>query len=242
MRRLTAVCVISAAAVAASVLPSLASAAPSPAAATAALTKEPVAVGTGGGAASMSLGASAAAIKVLKEGGNAVDAAVAAASTMGATIPFVAGPGGGGFMVIYLARRHEVVTIDGRENCPSACTQTMFLNPKTGKPLNYFYASDQPLSTGVPSMVATWAKAVKLFGAKTLATDLQPAIQTADQGTPVNADFRQLERSELPELRAYTASRQLLLTKSGGVLPEGYLLRDPDLAHTYQLLAKYGPS
>ncbi|MGH3156492.1 MAG: gamma-glutamyltransferase family protein [Streptosporangiaceae bacterium] len=224
---------------AASVLPSLASASPRPAAA---VTKQPVAVGSGGGAASMSLGASEAAIKVLKEGGNAVDAAVAAASTMGATIPFVAGPGGGGFMVIYLARRHEVITVDGREDCPSACTQTMFLNPKTGKPLNYYYASDQPLSTGVPSMVATWAKAVKLFGSKSLATDLQPAIQTADQGTKVNSDFRQLERSDLPELRAYTASRQLLLTKSGGVLPEGYLLRNPDLAHTYQLLAKYGPS
>src|SRR6202034_924185 len=119
---------------------------------------EPVAVGSGGAAASMSLGASEAAIKVLKAGGNAVDAAVAAASTMGVTIPFVAGPGGGGFMVIYLARTHQVITIDGRENCPSACTQSMFVNPKTGQPRNYFYASDQPLSTGVPSMVATWAK------------------------------------------------------------------------------------
>jgi gamma-glutamyltranspeptidase / glutathione hydrolase len=239
MRRRSAVCVMSAVAVAVSVLPSLASASPH---ANPGYPKQPVATGTGGAAASMSLGASEAAIKVLKEGGNAIDAAVAAAAAMGATIPFVAGPGGGGFMVIYLARQHEVITIDGREDCPSACTQTMFTSAKTGKPMNYFYASDQPLATGVPSMVATWAKAVKLYGRESLATDLQPAIQTADQGTRVNADFRQLEQSDLPELRAYTASRQLLLTRSGGVLPEGYLLRNPDLAHTYQLLAKYGPS
>jgi len=246
MRRMSAVCVISAVAVAVSVLPSLASAssrsAPASAQTMGVIKKEPVAVGTGGGAASMSLQASAAAIHVLKQGGNAIDAAVAAASTMGVTIPFVAGPGGGGFMVIYLARTHQVITIDGRENCPSACTSTMFINPRTGKPYNYYYASDQPLSTGVPSMVATWAKAVQRYGNKTLASDLQPAIQTADQGFRVNQDFRQLEQSDLPELRSYTASRNLLLTKSGGVLPKGYLLRNPDLAHTYQLLAKYGPS
>jgi gamma-glutamyltranspeptidase/glutathione hydrolase len=161
---------------------------------------------------------------------------------MGATIPFVAGPGGGGFMVIYLARTHQVVTIDGRENCPRACSPTMFINPKTGKPRDYFYASDQPLSTGVPSMVATWAKAVKRYGNQTLAADLQPAVATADRGTRVDADFRQLEQSDLPELRAYTASRQLFLTRSGDPLPVGALFRDPDLAHTYRLLAKNGPS
>ena len=190
----------------------------------------------------MSLGASAAAISVLKRGGNAVDAAVAAASTMGATIPFVAGPGGGGFMVIYLARTHQVVTIDGRENCPAACTPAMFTDPGTGRPLDYFYASDQPRSTGVPAMVATWATAVRRYGSQTLAQDLRPAISAAEQGTRVDADFRQLERSELPELRAYPASRQLLLTRSGGPLPVGALFRDPGLARTYRLLARHGPS
>src|SRR5579863_8435632 len=112
-----------------------------------------LAVGSGGAVASMDAGASQAGIDVLRHGGNAVDAAVATASALGVTIPFVAGPGGGGFMVIYLARTHQVVTIDGRENCPAACTPTMFTDPATGKPLGYFDASDQPLATGVPSMV-----------------------------------------------------------------------------------------
>jgi gamma-glutamyltranspeptidase len=67
----------------------------------------------------MSLGASQAGIDVLRRGGNAIDAAVATAAAMGVTIPFVAGPGGGGFMVIYLAKTHQVVTINGRETCPS---------------------------------------------------------------------------------------------------------------------------
>ncbi|MBV9793371.1 MAG: gamma-glutamyltransferase [Actinobacteria bacterium] len=204
-------------------------------------TKQPVAVGTGGGVASMDLGASQAGIDVLKRGGNAVDAAVATASALGVTIPFVAGPGGGGFMVIYLARQHEVVTIDGRENCPAACTKTMFIDPKTGQPYNYDYASDQPLSTGVPSMVATWATALQKYGRLGLADDLQPAISLARNGFRTDADFQQLTQSELPELQAYPASHWLL-TSAGQPLPVGTLLKNPDLARTYGLLARYGPS
>jgi len=201
-----------------------------------------VAVGTGGAVASMDLDASQAGIDVLKHGGNAIDAAVATASALGVTIPFVAGPGGGGFMVIYLAKTHQVVTIDGRETCPAACTPTMFTDPKTAQPLGYDYASDQPLATGVPSMVGTWAKAISLYGRKSLAADLQPAIGVADRGFRINADFVQLTESDLPELQAYPASRALLLTPAGNPLPVGYLLRNPDLAKTYRLLARYGPS
>ena len=161
MRRLIGIPVLSALTAAALAIPSLASASPAdPSGA----GKEPVATGTGGGVASMDLNASRAGIDVLKHGGNAIDAAVATASTLGVTIPFVAGPGGGGFMVIYLARTHQVVTINGRETCPAACTTSMFIDPKTGQPLGYDYASDQPLATGVPSMVATWAQALKRYG------------------------------------------------------------------------------
>ncbi|HWG61094.1 MAG TPA: gamma-glutamyltransferase, partial [Streptosporangiaceae bacterium] len=160
-----------------------------------------VAAGSGGAVASMDAGASQAGIDVLSRGGNAIDAAVATESALGVTIPFVAGPGGGGFMVIYLAKTHQVITIDGRENCPAACTTSMFIDPKTGQPLGYDYASDQPLATGVPSMVATWAKAVSLYGRKSLAADLQPAIDVATDGFRVNADFQQLTESDLPELQ-----------------------------------------
>jgi gamma-glutamyltranspeptidase/glutathione hydrolase len=189
----------------------------------------------------MDASASQAGIDVLKQGGNAIDAMVATESALGATIPFVAGPGGGGFMVIYLAKTHQVITIDGRETCPAACTTTMFTNPATGQPLGYTYASDQPLATGVPSMVATWAEAVSLYGRRSLAADLQPAIDVATRGFRVNADFQQLTESDLPELQAYPASHWLL-DSSGNPLPVGYLLRNPDLAKTYRLLARYGPS
>jgi gamma-glutamyltranspeptidase/glutathione hydrolase len=238
MRRLLAVSAVPALAAALVALPSLASAAPAPAGA----VKQPVATGTGGAVASMDLDASQAGVTVLKHGGNAIDAAVATASALGVTIPFVAGPGGGGFMVIYLAKTHQVVTINGRETCPAACTPAMFTDPATGQPLGYDYASDQPLATGVPSMVATWAKALSLYGNQSLAADLKPAIGVAQHGFRVDADFQQLTESELPELQAYPASRALLLTPAGNPLPVGYLLRNPDLAKTYRLLGRYGPS
>jgi gamma-glutamyltranspeptidase / glutathione hydrolase len=190
----------------------------------------------------MDVGASKAGTDVLKRGGNAVDAAVATASALGVTVPWVAGPGGGGFMVIYNARTHTVTTVDGRETCPAACTTTMFVDPTTGKPMNYTVASDQPLATGVPSNLATWATAVRNFGRLSLGDDLQPAIHVAKQGFAVNFDFNQLEQSSLSTLQAYPASRSLLLTPSGDPLPVGTWLRNPDLAHTYELIARRGPS
>ena len=201
-----------------------------------------LAVGTGGAVASMDVGASRAGIDVLRQGGNAIDAAVATASALGVTVPFVAGPGGGGFMVIYNARTHTVTTIDGRETCPSACTTDLFIDPTTGQPMNYDAASDQPLSTGVPGNVATWATAVRKYGRLSLSADLQPAIALAKGGFTTNFDFNQLEQSGLPTLQAYPASRSLLLTSSGNPLPVGTKLRNPDLAHTYELIARHGPS
>jgi gamma-glutamyltranspeptidase/glutathione hydrolase len=201
----------------------------------------PVATGNGGAVASMDVGASQAGIDVLKRGGNAVDAAVATASALGVTVPWVAGPGGGGFMVIYNARTHTVTTVDGRETCPAACTSTMFLN-SSGQPQDYTAASDQPLATGVPSNLATWATAQRHYGRLSLSDDLQPAIAVAKHGFKVNFDFNQLEQSSLSTLQAYPASRSLLLTPSGDPLPVGTLLRNPDLAHTYELVARRGPS
>jgi len=242
MRRWPAVSAVSALAVVLLALPSgVRASVPQAPPGRAGAVQEPVAIGTGGAVASMDADASQAGIDVLSHGGNAIDAAVATESALGATIPFVAGPGGGGFVVIYLAKTHQVVTIDGRESCPAACTQTMFTDPQTGKPLGYTYASDQPLATGVPSMVATWAKAVSLYGRRSLAADLQPAIGVAERGFRVNADFVQLTESDLPELQAYPASHWLL-DSSGNPLPVGSLLRNPDLARTYRLLARYGPS
>jgi gamma-glutamyltranspeptidase / glutathione hydrolase len=110
------------------------------------VVKEPVAVGSGGAVASMDVDASQAGIDVLKHGGNAVDAAVATASALGVTVPFVAGPGGGGFMVIYLAKTHEVVTIDGRSRS-APCSAI----PTWPRPTGCWPGTGRPTCTTGPS-------------------------------------------------------------------------------------------
>ncbi len=202
--------------------------------------KQPTAVGTGGAVASADLDASRAGIAVLKAGGNAIDAAVAVASTLGVTEPFVAGPGGGGFMVIYLAGSHRVVTLDGREQCPQRCSPQMFIDPETGSPLPFEQARRSGLSVGVPGMVATWAHAISNYGRHTFADDLQPAIDVANRGFRIDANFVQQEQAALPDLQSFSSSRALFLTPSGRPLRVGSTLRNPDLARTYAALAQHG--
>src|SRR5918992_2185444 len=92
--------------------------------------KVPVAEGYGGAVATVDLDATKAGIEVLRHGGNAVDAAVAAAATLGVTEPFSSGIGGGGFFVFYDARTRRVHTIDGRETAPASATDTYFIDPQ----------------------------------------------------------------------------------------------------------------
>src|SRR3954468_16333767 len=177
--------------------------------------KQAVATGRGGAVASTDLDASRAGIAVLRRGGNAIDAAVATASTLGVTEPFVAGPGGGGYLVVYLARQHRVVVLDGRETCPSRCSSTMFVDPATGQPLPFEQARRSGLSVGVPGMVKTWSDAVRRFGRQSFADDLRPAIGVARTGFVVDGNFNQQEQVALADLRTFRSSRELFLTPDG---------------------------
>src|SRR6266496_595417 len=113
----------------------------------------PTSIGHGGAAASVERIATQAAIDMLKRGGNAIDAAAAAAGVLGVTEPFSCGVGGGGFMVIRTAEG-KVTTIDGRETAPAAMTPTSFW--ENGTPLPFNDARFSGMSVGVPGTVATW--------------------------------------------------------------------------------------
>ena len=99
--------------------------------------KDPTAVGKGGAISTVDPEASAAGLKVLKAGGNAVDAAVAAAATLGVTEPYSAGIGGGGYFVYYDAKTGKVRTLDGRETAPAKMPHDAFIDPATGKPYTF---------------------------------------------------------------------------------------------------------
>ena len=128
----------------------------------AAYAKTPVASGTGGAVATISDQASQAAMAILNKGGNAVDAAVAAAATLGVTDPFSCGIGGGGFMMVYLAKDKRVITIDHRETAPAAATPSLFL--ENGREIALDTAVASGASVGVPGTVRGWHEALTRYG------------------------------------------------------------------------------
>jgi len=198
-----------------------------------------VATGRGGAAASADEHATRAALEMLAKGGNAVDAAVAAAAVLGVTKPFWCGIGGGGFMVIYLASEHRVVTVDHDGTAPHAVTATYWLGPN-GRPLPYAEAITGGIAPTVPGAVLGWEEALHRYGHLTLSEVLAPAIRVAEQGFPRDAEFVGLTRSNANRLRAFGASRQLFLTPAGDVPPVGSPYRNPDLARAYRLIALEG--
>jgi gamma-glutamyltranspeptidase/glutathione hydrolase len=203
------------------------------------LTKQATAQGTGGAVASDSTYATQAGLSVLRRGGTAADAAVAVASTLGVTDPYVAGIGGGGYFVYYDARTHRVSTIDGRETAPAADGQNMFIDAATGQPLSFPTAVTSGLSVGVPGTLATWQKALDRWGRRGLAADLKPAIRVARKGFTVDATLQELTRENQGRFAQFSSTSSLFLP--GGALPAvGSVLRNPDLAATYRQIARNG--
>ncbi|MBC6461941.1 gamma-glutamyltransferase family protein, partial [Actinomadura sp. HBU206391] len=202
--------------------------------------KRAVATGYGGAVSTVDLDASRSAIEVLKSGGNAVDAAVAAAATLGVTEPYVAAIGGGGFFTYYDAKTRRVHTIDGRETAPRAMGERAFIDPATGQPLPFNDAVTSGLSVGVPGTLAQWDHALRQFGTRKLGTLLQPAIGIAERGFTVDQEFYDQTALNADRFKDITPSRRLFLP--GGQPPAvGSTFRNPDLARTYRTLGQRGP-
>ncbi|MFC9974781.1 gamma-glutamyltransferase [Spirillospora sp. NPDC127200] len=202
--------------------------------------KNPVATGYGGAVSTVDPDASATAIEVLKRGGNAMDAAVAAAATLGVTEPYVAAIGGGGYMTYYDAKKRRVYAVDGRETAPGRMRADSFVDPATGRALPFEEAVTSGLSVGVPGTVAQWERALRRHGTRDLGPLLGPAIRVAEKGFVVDKEFRDQTAVNEARFRDIVPTRRLFLP--GGRLPEiGSTFRNPDLARTYRELAKRGP-
>ncbi|GAA2214754.1 gamma-glutamyltransferase [Nonomuraea monospora] len=207
---------------------------PAPAALAQPPQKVPVAEGYGGAVATVDLDASKAAISVLRRGGNAVDAAVAAGAVLGVTEPYSAGLAGGGFMVYYDARQRKVFTIDGRETAPQAMTATSL----EGIPFEEGVTSG--LSAGVPGTVANWDLALRRFGTLSLKQALQPAIEVAAKGFVVDQTFYDQTDANAARFKDIASTAKLYLP-NGAPPPVGSVFRNPELAATYRELGRRGP-
>ena len=201
----------------------------------------PTATGTGGAAATVDALATQAAIDTLRRGGNAVDAAVAAAGVLGVTEPFSCGIGGGGFMVLYRAghQHGRVITIDGRETAPAAMGPTSFM--ENGVPLPFNEARYSGLSVGVPGTVATWNEALKRYGTISLEEALAPGIRVARDGFVVDQTFFDQTQANVDWFDDIPASAALYLDPDGTPHDVGAVFRNPELAATYERIADRGP-
>ncbi len=200
--------------------------------------KRPLAVGTGGAVATVDPDATRIGLEVLADGGNAADAAVAAAAALGVSEPYSAGVGGGGFFVYYEAATGKVYSLDGRETAPLAMGAGAFLDD-AGNALPFQEAVRSGLSVGTPGTPLTWSRALEQFGTLSLAEALQGPIRLADEGFVVDETFRQQTADNEEKFRRFQPTAELFLPN--GALPEvGSVFRNPDLARTYELLAGKG--
>ncbi len=197
-------------------------------------------IGFGGAVTSVDPEATAAGLDVLRRGGNAVDAAVAVAATLGVTEPYSAGVGGGGYFVYYDARSRRVHTIDGRETAPRRMPNDAFIDPATGSPYNFTpELVTSGVSVGTPGTAATWDKALERWGTWSLPETLRPAIKVAQRGFVVDETFRQQTLDNADRFRAFRDTRRLFLP-SGDAPQVGSIFSNRALARTYRTLGKRG--
>jgi gamma-glutamyltranspeptidase/glutathione hydrolase len=200
-------------------------------------TGPPTSIGTGGAASTVEKLATEASIDILRRGGNAVDAAVAAAAVLGVTEPFSCGIGGGGFMVLRTAGG-RVTTIDGRETAPAAMQPASFR--ENGVPLPFNEARYSGLSVGVPGTVETWVDALEEFGTMSLAEVFAPAIHVARHGYLVDQVWFDQVNANRDWFDDVPASAALFLDPDGTPRDIGTVFTNPALAKTYERIAHLG--
>src|SRR6266704_884675 len=174
-------------------------------------------------------------VDVLRSGGNAVDAAVAVGFALAVTHPFAGNIGGGGFMLIRLADGRTAF-IDFREKAPRQATHDMYLDAD-GKLTRASLIGWR--AAGVPGTVRGLELAQKKYGRQSWAKLVQPAIELASKGFPVSHWMMQSLRASAESLSQFPDSK-LIFLKGGAFYDWNEILRQPDLAHTLERIAREG--
>ncbi len=186
--------------------------------------------------ASRSSLASAVGAKIMEQGGNAIDAAVASGFALAVTYPSAGNLGGGGFMVIRLADG-QIITNDHREKAPLSATKDMYLDDN--KEIIKGLSTRSHLASGVPGTVAGLIDVLEKFGTMPLAKVIQPAIDLAKDGFILPEDIaRQLE-SRTKDFSPYRASMEVF-TKAGEPHKSGELFLQTDLSRTLMRIRQLG--
>ncbi|HEX6142238.1 MAG TPA: gamma-glutamyltransferase [Geminicoccaceae bacterium] len=179
-------------------------------------------------------------LKVLEDGGNAVDAAATIAFALAVTLPRAGNIGGGGFMLVHDAESGETVAIDYRERSGENAFRDMYLN-EAGE------ADEQKsrysgLAVGVPGTVAGMAAALEKYGTISLAEAIRPAIELAENGITVDEDLADSLLALEERLKAWPSSEKIFFKEGGDPYEPGDTLVQKDLAESLRLIAEQGPA
>ncbi len=183
--------------------------------------------------------ATKAGLKILAQGGNAFDAAIAVSSTLAVVAPYHSGLGGGGFWLLFDAQHKKNVFIDSRETAPGKSSRDMYLNSK-GEPISKLSLVG-PLAAAIPGEPAAMAYIAKHYGKLPLSKSLAPAIELAEKGFSVDFQFTYFTtmNDRLAELNRFPSTAKIFL-KNGRPYQPGDKLVQPDLANTLKTFADKG--
>lgn len=177
---------------------------------------------------------------VLARGGNAIDAAAAIQFMLNVVEPQFSGIGGGGFMMVHLARHNRTFAIDAREKAPAAATPTQFVLTDVAPAARFTIASTSGLAVGVPGTLAAVDTALKRWGTIRLAEAIAPAIDVAENGFAINR-FLAANIAGDGGRTGFQPETAALYRPGGVPLATGAVLKNPDLAKTFRLIARQGP-
>jgi gamma-glutamyltranspeptidase/glutathione hydrolase len=185
--------------------------------------------------------ASAIGAKILEQGGNAVDAAIATGFAVGAFEPNASGVGGGGFMTVYMAETGETVVIDFREVAPANATTEMFDQYYKDGELNFYNAAYSPQAIGVPGEVMGFETALEKYGTMTMGEVLAPVIEELEtNGIEVTANLAGIISDMFPYLELNEESKALWLNEDGLPFEIGDTIYNPGLVKTFKAIAEQG--
>jgi len=182
--------------------------------------------------------AAEAGLAMLRQGGSAIDAGIAAQMVLNLVEPQSSGIGGGAFMLYWDAAADTLTSYDGRETAPAGATPVLFLDAN-GQPLPRDAAMNSGLSVGVPGVLAALRLVHDEYGKLPWAELFEPAIALARDGFPVSPRLAKMlsdigPGSFTPSARAY------FFDKAGRPWPAGYKLKNPELAETFEIIARDG--
>ncbi|GGZ38401.1 gamma-glutamyltransferase 1 [Shewanella chilikensis] len=177
-------------------------------------------------------------VDILKQGGNAVDAAVAVGYALAVTLPRAGNIGGGGFMLVHLAKENKTIAIDYREMAPSKAHRDIFLDDK-GNAVNKL-SREHGLAVGVPGTVMGMELALSKYGTMKREQVIAPAIKLAREGISVTSDLANSLDGVKRRISQWPSSAAIFYKADGSSFVPGEIIKQPELAHSLELIAKQG--